>query len=301
MLRSASQAMPRVPRFRGFGYALLDGGSTRRLDELLRAVADAGYSHAELDPRGWDVWLGGNVNAHELARWTRVLDAHRERLAFTMHGPLEANLFDRDRSVHASLLRAALEVAGALGAEVAVIHPGRRAAGSSVPLVELMAAERDVLAALGAQAEEWGGRVAVETWYSADALPYSYAIWPDQLAAQIEGVAHPAVGVCLDFSHVFLAAEWFGFDFLDGVRKLAPLAKHLHVQDTFGLARDVEVPALGYGDLHLPPGWGRVPLAEAFAAGDFVHEPIVMVELLADRFLPQLAAALESARALART
>jgi sugar phosphate isomerase/epimerase len=286
--------------FRGFGYALLDGGSAARLDELLRAVGDAGYTHAEVDPRGWDAWLAGKVNAGELARWSRVLDRHRDRLAFTMHGPLEANVFDSQRTgAHAALLGAALEVAGALGAEVAVVHPGWRTSDSVAALADLMAAEREILAALGEQAQAWGGSIAVETWYSAGP-DYSYAVWPEQLAAQIEAVAHPAVGVCLDFSHLFLAAEWFGFDFLDGMRRLAPLALHLHLQDTFGWAHHANVPALGLGDLHLPPGWGCVPLADAFAAADFAREPVVMVELLADRFLPQLGPALASARALAQ-
>jgi sugar phosphate isomerase/epimerase len=290
-----------VSDFRGFGYAVLDGGSATRLDELLRAVADAGYSHAEVDPRRWDVWLGGRVNAGELGRWSRILDRHRDRLAFTLHGPLEANLFETaDGRAHAALLQAAVEVAGAIAAEVTVVHPGRRTAGSSAPLAALMAAEREVLAALGARAEEWDGRVAVETWYSAGAVEYSYAVWPEQLVAQIEAVGHPSVGACLDFSHVFLAAEWFGFDFLDGVRLLAPLAVHLHVQDTFGWAHDLDVPALGLGDLHLPPGWGRVPLEEAFRSGDFALRPVVMVELLDERFLPQLENVLVDAQALAR-
>lgn len=287
-----------MPRFRGFGYALLDGGSARRLDELLRAVADAGYSHAEVDPRGWDVWLGGAVNAREVSRWRRVLDAHRDRLAFTVHGPLEANAFERDRAAHAALLHAAADVACALGADLLVVHPGRRVADSTEPLAGLLAAERELLAALGEHVQAQGARVAVETWYSVGA-EYSYAVWPDQLAAQIERIAHPAVGVCLDFSHLFLAAEWYGFDFLDAVRRLAPLATHLHVQDTFGLAHEADVPALGLGDLHLPPGWGRVPLADAFGTGDFAREPVVMVELLADRFLPQLEDALATARTLA--
>jgi sugar phosphate isomerase/epimerase len=287
-----------VARFGGFGYALLDGGSTARLDELLRVVAGAGYSHAELDPRAWDVWLGGTVNAGELARWSRVLDRHRDTLSYTMHGPLEANAF-ASAGVHHALLRSALEVAGAVGAEVAVIHPGWREPRSVQPLRDLLAAEREVLDALGAQAEAWGGRVGVETWYATAGGAYSYAVWPDQLAAQIEAVARASVGVCLDFSHLFLAAEWFGFDFLGGVRTLAPLSVHLHLQDTFGLADDREVPAVGLGDLHLPPGWGRVPLREAFAAGDFARAPVVTVELLDERFLPQLAQALATARSLA--
>jgi sugar phosphate isomerase/epimerase len=289
-----------VARLRGIGYALLDGGSTARLDEFLRMVADAGYSHAELDPRAWDVWLGGTINAGALARWSTVLDRHRDRLSYTLHGPVEANSFENaDRPVHVSLLNAAVELAGATGAEVTVVHPGWRPPGSVRPLVELLAAEREILAALGAQAQQWDGTVAVETWYSAPRADYSYAVWPEQLAAQIEAVGHPAVGVCLDFSHLFLAAEWFGFDFLEGVRTLAPLSVHLHVQDTFGLADDRDVPALGLGDLHLPPGWGRVPLADAFRVGEFTREPVLMVELLDERFLPQLAEALASVRAFA--
>jgi sugar phosphate isomerase/epimerase len=276
-------------RFRGFGYALLDGGSPNRLDELLRAVADAGYTHAELDSRHWDVWLDGRVRSGALREWARVVDRHRDRLAFTLHGPLEANVFDPIApEQHASLLRAAADVAGAVGAEVLVVHPGHRTRGSTTPMRELMKREREVLVALAGQAESWGGRLAVETWYAADTVGYSYAVWPEQLAAQIEEVASPGVGVCLDFSHVFLAAAGFGFDFVDGIRRLAPLAVHLHVQDTCGRASDADVPALGLGDLHLPPGWGHVPLAEAFAAGEFVHEPVVTVELLANRFLRRL-------------
>ena len=60
-------------RFRGYGYALSACASPQRLDELLRAVADAGYSHAELDPARWDVWLGGRVNGAELAEPPRGL------------------------------------------------------------------------------------------------------------------------------------------------------------------------------------------------------------------------------------
>src|SRR5207253_5325033 len=120
-------------------------------------------------------------------------------------------------------------------------------------------------------------------------------------AAQVEAIDHPAVGACLDFSHLFLASEWFGFDFLDGVRRLAPLASHLHVQDAFGISADVEVPALGIGDLHLPPGWGTVPLADAFAAGDFVQRPVFVVELLDERFMADLAATLAAARDLSRS
>ncbi len=287
-------------RFRGFGYALIDRGSPHHLDELLRAVADAGYDYAEVDPRNWNVWLGGRVNGAELGRWADVLERHRGRLRYTLHGSLELNLFETpERGLHESLLRAGLEVSRAVGAELTVYHPGWRPTPSVDRMTDLLARERETLREVAGELKAWGGRLAVETWYSVGAVGYSYAVWPEQLAAQVEAIDHGAVGVCLDFSHLFLASEWFGFDFLDGVRRLAPLANHLHVQDTFGVSSDLNIPALGKGDLHLPPGWGAIPLADAFAVGDFVLRPVFMVEVLDERLLARLDATLATARQLA--
>jgi sugar phosphate isomerase/epimerase len=289
-------------RFRGYGYALIDRGSPAHLDELLRAVADAGYDYAEVDPRHWNVWLGGRANASELGRWAAVLDRHRDRLRYTLHGPLELNLFETaERGLHERLLRTGVEVARAVGAELTVYHPGWRPTPSVDRMADLVARERETLRGLATELETWGGQLAVETWFSVGAVGYSYAVWPEQLAGQVEAIDHAAVGVCLDFSHLFLASGWFGFDFLEGVRRLAPLASHLHVQDTFAVSADVNIPTLGKGDLHLPPGWGAIPLADAFAAGDFARRPVLMVELLDERFLDRLETWLAGARELAAT
>jgi hypothetical protein len=54
------------------------------------------------------------------------------------------------------------------------------------------------------------------------------------------------------------------------------------------------------GDLHLPPGRGRIPLEELFATVCFPRDPTVCVELLPD--LRTLAKeAVEAARRLAET
>lgn len=282
--------------FRGVGYRGW-GETPEALDAGLRQIAEAGFGHAEVGGGGgWegtDLLIAGRVHGRQLARLTTVLDRHRDRLRYTLHGPGEADLFDAsDPSLHERLLRGGLEVARAIGATVMVVHPGQRRpwpGGSPRPMEELRAREREILSALAEEAAGWGGRIALETW-----LPpsdnvrwgYSYAAWPEQLAAQIEAVGHPALGVCLDTGHLWASANWYGFDFLAGVARLAPLVNHVHLQDIAGGAPLVDAignPVLGLGDQHLPPGWGDIPFTELLAV-DFPRRPVLMVELMREQY-----------------
>jgi sugar phosphate isomerase/epimerase len=118
---------------------------------------------------------------------------------------------------------------------------------------------------------------------------YTYAVWPDQLAGQVESIGHPRIGSCVDLGHMFFSAAYFGFDMADGLARLAPTANHFHVQDLFA----AEAPrggsvGLGRGDLHLPPGWGEIPLGDYFAAIAFPRRPVFLVESWGTRFLHAL-------------
>lgn len=292
--------------FSGFGYAVEDRGDPRALDEMLRAVSAAGFTHAEIDAGLWDVLLGGRINGRELARYVEVLDRHRGDIRYTLHGANDLNLFDTtERELHERLLRASLELAKAVGAEAMAYHPGVRLkppAGASIHMLELMKYEREALAAIADEVSSWGGRIGVETWYAVGDVGYSYAIFPDQLAAQVEAIDHPAIGVCLDFGHLFLAAHWFGFDYLEGVARLAPVVNHFHLHDVFGILTESESAELGYGDLHLPPGWGAIPFDDLFSTIAFPRSPVFMIELVRGRktrFLVHLDDMLSECRRLA--
>jgi hypothetical protein len=85
---------------------------------MLGAVADAGFTHADIDAGLWDALLGGRVNGRQLSRFAVVIDRHRDHLRFTMHGANDLNIFDwSDRDMQEGVFRAAVEVAGAIGAE----------------------------------------------------------------------------------------------------------------------------------------------------------------------------------------
>lgn len=291
--------------FRGFGYSLGADGSAKELDERLQALADTGYTHAEIWTGSWDVYVGGRVNSQRLTQLLAVLDKHRDHLNYTYHLPDHVNLFDlADRDMHERLLRSGIEVGKAMGAESMVYHPGwrlRPPAGTSVAMFDLMARERETLIPLGDEVASWGSHIAIETWIDTGCYAgYSYAIWPELLATQVETINHPAVGLCLDIGHVYIAAHWYGFDFVQGVARLAPLTTHFHIADTMGIKdyENHEDPALGRGDLHLPPGWGVIPFEEVFSQFDFPRCSVFTLELR-ERFFPYIDSVLAESKRLA--
>ena len=53
--------------------------------------------------------------------------------------------------------------------------------------------------------------------------------------------------ICLDTSHTMMSSKYFGFDFLDCLRTIAPTVEHIHLADSKGV--DEEGVLLGKGDL----------------------------------------------------
>ena len=97
-------------------------------------------------------------------------------------------------------------------------------------------------------------------------------------------VDHPNIRACIDFSHAFLNAGERGFDAMQELAALAPLACHLHVHDSFGAPRSfaqysrAEAILFGLGDIHLPPGWGSLPWG-ALRRLPFDMAPVANLEL----------------------
>ena len=161
-----------------------------------------------------------------------------------------------------------------------------------------MEREREALLDVVVREHSWGGSLALETWYAVEGVAYSYAIWPAQLACQVEAIAHPRIGACLDIGHLQLAACWFGFDFAEGVGRLAPLAAHIHAHENFGILTPRARVELGQGDMHVPPAWGPLPLDTVFGETSFDRAPVLNVEISATAYRPHLEASSPSASGL---
>jgi sugar phosphate isomerase/epimerase len=282
---------------KGFGCSAED---LRQLGRSLEAIVDAGFTHAELRPVNWSLWVNGRTDKAQVAHVRRVIEPLAGQLSFTLHAPYDLNLFDTD-PCQPVLLRETIEVAAVLGAETVTLHPGRleRPSGNcSDPMQSMMARERDILLEVLAGVVWWRGRVALETWFASANVPYSYAVWPRQLVAQVEAINDARVGLCLDTGHVALSARWFGFALGPAVSLLSRHAVQTHVHENFGAMSTARAsPELGRGDLHVPPGWGE-PLCAAFSETCFARSPVFNVELTS-RYMPHLEEILLHCRFLA--
>ena len=270
--------------FKGIGYAVPMGSSPKELTENLETLIDCGYDYVEVSPASWRLWVGGRTDQRRLKQLVAVLDKFRDRLGYTFHLPGETNLFDvSDIEYQQALLEAGLEVGKAIGATAMAYHAGFRLAlpaGTSKPMQELMARERDILLSYADDVASWGGNISIEShgWYQYT----SYTSFPEMLAKFVEEINHPGIGLCIDFGHTFLSSQWHGFDYIEGIARMAPLTTHFHVQDNMGIPAYSGPTsfALGRGDLHLAPGEGAIPFDEVFSAIDFPRKPVFMLEAL---------------------
>ena len=276
------------------------------LSVLVAEFAGSEFTHLELGANGLGVVIDGAAHPARLRALREALSGCEQRL--TLHGSWTSsgrvgNLLDPgSRPAQVNGLLADLEIAAAIGAEVVVYHAGTLAGAfeDNAALDAGLAGERDALRRLGERAAQDGIVIAVENRAPTPRViaRRSHGMRPDLVAAQVRAVDHPNVTMCLDTGHAFLASRYIGFDFLDAVRDVAPLVGHVHLSDNFGRIgppdadlREMEL--LGEGDLHLPPGWGSIPLREVLAV-PYPRDPVVIIEIRHLHHYPEALAAYRS-------
>ena len=277
--------------FSGTGTATTHNPNLAALEACLSGIVAAGFSHAELACPDWGIWLGREVNVHQLRQVAKVTDKFRNRLRYTVHGPIAFHLMSQnDWPDRKRLLRAGLEATRELGADLMVYESGwiqEWPAGGFTTMLDFMALERDLLREVGEECLAWNSKIAIETMAGAEYMR-SYTDWPHQLAEQIVLTNHRAVGVCIDTGHSNIGASRLGYDLLNGVRQLSPHVFTFHLHDNFGIwasphlglnHKSPESWALGLGDLHLPIGWGTIPFGQMLGEIDFPQSPILMAEI----------------------
>jgi len=290
------------------------GGSLSQLAEDLAFFAGCGFDAVEVSVDGLDVIVGGRLQRRQVERMCHV--AERFPLAYSVHPPGRLNLAfpQRDRqgapelAMEKDVFVACLDCCAALGAKVMVYHSGLIALHEArydlggLPDEEALEAARlrevEALRELMPLASERGVTVAMENrdphpWELAvlrragrddrELTVYHSGLLIPALLRQLAEVNHPGLGLTVDAGHLYIAAGQCGFDYLEAVRQAAPHLRHIHAHDNCGrlggvyTGLDARIP-YGDGDLHLPPGWGTLPLAESFAHWP-EYEGLVIMEL----------------------
>lgn len=279
-------------KFRGVGINLpgeyLSG--RRELAETLETLKEAGADFVEVCPHNLGVILGGRLARGRLEIVQEILE--NAGLDYTVHAPHAMNLMDLSaQEAHRGALESSVRFAAEIGADIVVCHAGQRvsARDARYGLKGQLAAERSVLWRVGEVAGRLGVTIAVENSYPEPPIlqgaAYAPAARTSGLAEQVAATGHPAVGTCLDVGHAYVAAEVFGFDFLEECVAAAALVRHVHLHDNLGRpdpsgeTRIGERHAYGIGDLHLPPGQGTIPLGDLFRRAVFARDITCCVEL----------------------
>ncbi|MBC7220802.1 sugar phosphate isomerase/epimerase [Candidatus Bipolaricaulota bacterium] len=269
-------------------------GEIAKLEQDLTFFQSTGYDYVELPADAIDVLRCGRLAPSQLGEIKALLS--ELDLKYTVHAPGALDLRDvNNLETQKELFRACIEFTSEIGAEIFVYHYGQKARDPQLEDVH----HRGMLA-MADYAESCGVRICVEN------------IEIDTVANTVDfvrRVERESVGMTLDLGHAYLASVRFGFDFLESVLLAKPYVQHIHVQDNFGRFEELRLAgydqyklipyrrllALGKGDLHLPPGWGRVPLDAALALlGDY--EGVFMLEYHYQRYRPQAREILEAAR-----
>ncbi|MBE1237688.1 TIM barrel protein [Phaeovibrio sulfidiphilus] len=271
------------------GFTLYEGQDSA-LAARLETIAGFGADLAELSMAPLNTVIGGRVNTPRLKSLVPVVSGFPGML--TLHAPLSLSMMDPDHIEAQSIAAlSCLDVCATLGAKLLVVHPGWiSTARFERERSDLMAIERDGLEWLARQAASRGVTVCLENMPVTREVTAgditTYGLDPVAVAAQVEAVNHPNLRAVIDFSHAYLASRHFGWDLAERVSVLAPLARHLHLHDSFGrppthwenLFPGDDV-IFGEGDLHLPLGWGDLPFETVMGSLTFSGAPSATLEI----------------------
>ncbi|MFN2133001.1 MAG: sugar phosphate isomerase/epimerase family protein [Anaerolineae bacterium] len=164
------------------------------------------------------------------------------------HAMLQADVAHRDeakREKHVRRLARHIEIAGALGIEVIVIHPGgRQMATTRTEWERDWQLNVETFCRLGDLAGEHGLRIGLENLMGRYRAPY-------ELLDLIAAIDHPAIAVTFDTSH----ANVVGLDVPAAIREFGPTLAATHISDNDGS-----------GDQHRTPGNGQIDWPPVVAA-----------------------------------
>jgi sugar phosphate isomerase/epimerase len=241
---------------------LIDG-NLQEFEKEITFYDSIGIKNIEIGIHGIDGIINGKVNDNIIKKALNILKNYN--FIISIHCPDNLNLREQENiEKQKKVFTACLEASIKMHSRLIVYHLGRENEDNYNKIEPkkysyLTNKEIEYLSEFAEIAKSNSIQICVENNY--DKKP------PDELIEIINRINHPNVGICCDFGHAFISLNGDEEKFLDFVKMALPYLKHIHIHDNFGIfsgEKDQEsnyrfLLPYGIGDLHMPPGMGRIP------------------------------------------
>lgn len=250
------------------------------LEKDLKRFKQFGFDFVEIPVCGVDGVVNGRLNERAIKKLRNILAEFPYR--YSAHASDRLNLKDIDFcGEHYNVLKTSLEFASKIKSNVLVYHFGSLR-NKAISPQKAMKNEIEVLKEMAVYAQENNIKICLENT--------EHSIM--DVVEALEKIEHENVAMTLDPGHGYLAANYFGFDFLEAIKMAKPYIQHIHLHDNFGKVdltdyqserSEIDRIPYGLGDLHLPPGWGDIPIYEVFnILNDY--QGVVIAEISDERY-----------------
>jgi len=218
---------------------------------------------------------------------------------------MSVNLMDQEYlNDHIEILKRDIEVSEAINSKILVTHFGYTNIENykdKERYKRILQNQTEVYFKMAEYAKSHNVILAIENLF-----PFthtSYAPLPSEIAQEIISINHPNAKTTIDFSHAYLNCTHNKVDFIDQIKTMVPLTKHLHIHDSFGILKKMDTymhsedVTYGQGDIHLPLGWGDIPFDKIFSTFSFSSDIFLNFEL-SERYKRYYQSSYESAKKL---
>lgn len=259
---------------------------TKAIEKWLISYEEAGFETVEFDAGLFPMIIGGKLERRWIKVWEQLLSKHN--FIYTMHIGYGIDLRSKENfEIHKNALFSSIEAASETGCILLNLHYEKKSDDASI---ESRFLDSHIEAA--EFAEKKGIKLAIEN------IEVEFV---DPVIDFVKKVNKKNFVMNYDIGHGYLASSYLGFDFLDSVKKAAPLLGHLHISGNTGSFEPLRITnravydslpmgyriAVGSGDIHVPPLWGSIPYKEIFTILKDYND-IVLCEFYAELFKPFL-------------
>ncbi|MFQ5834949.1 MAG: sugar phosphate isomerase/epimerase family protein [bacterium] len=230
-------------------------GETKNIKKICNQFSEMGFGCVEFPLEQLGAIIDCRVNKSVSTVIYQILSSYNFKRS--LHCGL--NLTD-PRQTTPKLWKAIIDFANSIDAETLIVHGGE--IPPSVNREISPKAYKDIFTRtfhnLATFAEGSGVNISIE-----NAEPRFDERLSD-LVNILKGLELKNIGITLDVGHLYLSAKVHGFDLFQAVQEALPFLNHVHLADNFGKTDGLGTRnwTTGLGDLHLPIGWGSVPIKD---------------------------------------